>query len=46
MYQIITSLAAKKCAEKELFFFVEIVLIYKYKVDVCNALIMIGHSLM
>lgn len=43
MYQIIVSLAAKKCAEKE--FFVEIVLIYKYKIDVCNALIMICHSL-
>ena len=26
-------------------FFVEIVLIYKYKVDVCNALTMIRHSL-
>lgn len=44
MYQIIASLAAKKCAEKELFF-VEIVLIYKYKVDVCNALTIIRHSL-
>lgn len=44
MYQIIASLAAKKCAEKSCFF-VEIVLIYKYKVDVCNALTMIRHSL-